>query len=45
MEVHPDYLPSVPRVFEKLYALAIAQAPTSSTTSGARCSLACGSAG
>jgi long-chain acyl-CoA synthetase len=27
MEVHPDYLPSVPRVFEKLYALAMAQVP------------------
>jgi long-chain acyl-CoA synthetase len=27
MEVHPDYLPSVPRVFEKLYALAMAQIP------------------
>ena len=27
MEVHPDYLPSVPRIFEKLYALAMAQVP------------------
>lgn len=27
MEVHPDYLPSVPRVFEKLYALTMAQVP------------------
>jgi long-chain acyl-CoA synthetase len=28
MEVHPDYLPSVPRVFEKLHALAMAQIPS-----------------
>jgi long-chain acyl-CoA synthetase len=27
MEVHPDYLPSVPRIFEKLHALAMAQVP------------------
>ena len=27
MEVHPDYLPSVPRIFEKLYALAMTQVP------------------
>ncbi len=27
MEVHPDYLPSVPRIFEKLYALAMSQVP------------------
>ncbi len=27
MEVHPDYLPSVPRVFEKVYALAMTQVP------------------
>jgi long-chain acyl-CoA synthetase len=27
IEVHPDYLPSVPRLFEKLYALAMAQVP------------------
>jgi long-chain acyl-CoA synthetase len=27
MEVRPDYLPSVPRIFEKLYALAMAQIP------------------
>ena len=27
MEVHPDYLPSVPRIFEKLYMLAMAQVP------------------
>jgi long-chain acyl-CoA synthetase len=27
MEVHPDYLPSVPRIFEKLYALAMAAVP------------------
>ena len=27
MEVHPDYLPSVPRFFEKLHALAMAQIP------------------
>ena len=25
--MHPDYLPSVPRLFEKLYALAMAQVP------------------
>ncbi|HEY5276840.1 MAG TPA: AMP-binding protein, partial [Coriobacteriia bacterium] len=25
MEVHPDFLPSVPRIFEKLYALAMTQ--------------------
>jgi long-chain acyl-CoA synthetase len=27
MEVHPDYLPSVPRIFEKLYALAMTPVP------------------
>ena len=27
MEVHPDFLPSVPRIFEKLYALAMTQVP------------------
>jgi long-chain acyl-CoA synthetase len=27
MEVHPDYLPSVPRIFEKLHALAMSQVP------------------
>jgi long-chain acyl-CoA synthetase len=27
MEVHSDYLPSVPRIFEKLYALAMSQVP------------------
>jgi long-chain acyl-CoA synthetase len=27
MEVHPDYLPSVPRLFEKLHTLAMAQVP------------------
>ncbi len=27
MEVHPNYLPSVPRIFEKLYALASSQVP------------------
>jgi len=27
MEVHPNYLPSVPRIFEKLYALAMSQVP------------------
>ena len=27
IEVHPDYLPSVPRIFEKLYALAMSQVP------------------
>jgi long-chain acyl-CoA synthetase len=27
MEVHPDYLPSVPRIFEKLYALGMTQVP------------------
>jgi len=27
IEVHPDYLPSVPRIFEKLHALAMTQVP------------------
>jgi long-chain acyl-CoA synthetase len=27
MEVHPTYFPSVPRIFEKIYALAVANAP------------------
>ena len=27
MGVHPDFLPSVPRIFEKLYALAMTQVP------------------
>ncbi|MGB0096563.1 MAG: AMP-binding protein [Solirubrobacteraceae bacterium] len=36
MEVHPDYLPSVPRVFEKLYALAIAGPPRSAGRRPAR---------
>jgi long-chain acyl-CoA synthetase len=27
MEVRPDYLPSVPRIFEKLYAMAMTQIP------------------
>ena len=27
MEVHPDYFPSVPRIFEKLYALGMTQVP------------------
>ena len=27
MEVKPTYFPSVPRIFEKIYALAVANAP------------------